>query len=84
MIQTPCHRRRAYLACPPRTIPSYEEVIENCKIFVTNDGRQRFYMWASKVIADAYGNGQTVEIDVAGIVSAEANHVGTLGRETHQ
>ena len=67
-----------------QTIPSYEKVIENCKIFVTNEGRQRFYMWASKVIADAYGNGQTVEIDFAGIVSAEANPVGVLGRETHQ
>jgi len=49
--------------------PTYQEVLENCKVFVENEGRQRYYTWASKVIAKAWRQGQPGEVDVGGVVS---------------
>jgi hypothetical protein len=49
--------------------PTYEAVIENCKIFVANETRQRYYTWAFKTVADAYGQGQPENIDILGVVS---------------
>jgi len=52
-----------------QTKPMYQAVMGNCKIFVANEGRQRYYTWASKVIAEACRKGQAEDIDVGGVVS---------------
>lgn len=49
--------------------PTYQVVMENCRIFVANEGRQRYYTWASKVINEAWGQDQTEGIDIGGVVS---------------
>lgn len=49
--------------------PTYQEIMENCKIFVANEGRQRYYTWASKVVDEAWGQDQTGDIDIGGVVS---------------
>lgn len=48
---------------------TYEAVIENCKIFVANEKRQRYYTWAFKTVAEACGQGQPEDIDIGGVVS---------------
>lgn len=49
--------------------PTYQQVLDNCRIFVENEGRQRYYTWASKVMTEAWGQGRPGDIDVGGVVS---------------
>lgn len=43
--------------------------IESCNIFVANGGRQRYYTWVFKVIAEACGQDQAEDIDIKDVVS---------------
>ena len=44
-------------------------MIQNCKIFVANERRQRYYTWAVKTVAEAYGQDQPEDIDIGGVIS---------------
>jgi hypothetical protein len=50
--------------------PTYQEVMRNCRIFVAKEPRQRYYTWASKVMAEACGKVLAKDIDFGGVVSS--------------
>jgi hypothetical protein len=53
-----------------QTKATYEALIQNCKIFMANERRQRYYTWAFKAAVGAYGQGQAERIDIASVTSA--------------
>jgi hypothetical protein len=51
------------------TKPTYEQVLDNCRSFTKKVGVGDYYIWASKVVAEAWGKGEQDNIDIRGIVS---------------
>lgn len=49
--------------------PTYQQILENCKLFVKNEGRQRYYTWASKVIDGAWSQSRPDDVDIGGVIS---------------